>query len=153
MAAGALGADGDAGVQLGRCPGRKAGFVAALAAGVGANGADVLVGDVVGGPAIGWRERAAVAGGALAGHGHLGVAEFGWLPACHGVTAQAADAGGHRYVYGALAGGVGAVVAAGAIRRRRERGMVGLGAFPAGRLVAALAGRRRGQVTGRLADG
>ena len=146
----ALGADGDAGVQLGRRPGRKAGFVAALAAGVGANGGHVLVGNVVGCSAIGGRERAAVARRALAGHGHLGVAKFGRLPAGHGVAAQATDAGSHWYVYGGLAGGVGAVVAAGAVGRRSERGVVGLGAFPACRLVAAIAGRLGNDVPRRL---
>ena len=47
-----------------------------------------------------------------------------------------------------LAGGVGAVVAAGAVGRRRERGVVGLGAFPAARLVAALAGDNTGMDRG-----
>ena len=57
-------------------------------------------------------------------------------------------------VRGRFSGGCCAVVASAAIRRCSECAVVDLRAGPGHkRLVAALAGRRRGQVTGRLADG
>ena len=109
-------------------------------------------GDMTSSLAISGRERATVTRRALAGHDHLGVAKFGRLPARHGVTAQATDAGGHRYMYGGLASGVRAVVAAGAVGRRSERGVVGLGAFPAGRLVATITSSLRCNVPGGLSN-
>jgi len=79
-----------------------------------------------------------VAGTALVGHRHLAVVPLGRLPAGDVVAAHTVH--GRGDVAGGLAGGGATVVAAGAVGRRREQAVVGLGAQPGRRaLVAVLA--------------
>ena len=70
VASRALRTDRNAGVKPRGCPSRKAGSVAGIAVG-DSRPRQRLVGDMRHRPAIGWRERAAMTGGALAGYDGL----------------------------------------------------------------------------------
>ena len=156
VASRALRTDRHAGVKTRRCPSRKAGSVAGIAVG-DRRPRQRLVGDMRHRPAIGWRERAAMAGRALVGYGGLRMVKARRPPCGGGV---AADAVGSAYgnVDGRLASGGAAVVACSAVRRSREAAVVNLSAGPSCGLVAALAVshtgvNRRGRLRAGVARG
>jgi len=95
-------------------------------------------------------DSSVVAAGAARAHRHIGV-ELGWCP--HRVTLVAGRAGSRcGNMVHALAGGFRAIVAARTCSCTGKRAVVRLGSGPdRGRLVAALAVCRGGQVSARLA--